>query len=287
MVDASSVPRGRGCGCICQSCSAPLIARQGDVRVWHFAHATSASNVEGVCDYSPLVSIRLMAHQILDDLDKISLPPAPNESRTTPRKAQIESITIDSRFEESTVDAIAMIKDTPLVIYMTYKSRPTPSPLCVPTQKDVGVLGINLDTIWKLLQESDFDQFAGSATKKHSYSDRLLRLLTQDTSAKSWIYHPRQDKRPPQPHGERGSGVKLVSHAPLRHDPARPQSQPEPAKPKKQQNRIRPIPDNTPLMARYVCQNCSETWNAGYDDEKAKSCPICKQRDVSMQGLPG
>ena len=286
-MDAFSVPRGRDCGCICQSCSAPLIARQGDVRVWHFAHATSDSNVEGVCDYSPVVSIRLMAHQILADLDKISLPPAPSESRTTPRKAQIESITIDSRFEESTVDAIATIKDTTLVIYMMYKARPIPSALYAPTHQGAGVLGINLDTIWKLLQESDFDQFEGSATKKHSYCDRLLRLLTQDTSARSWIYHPRQDKRSPQPHGERGSGIKLVSRDPLRQAPVRPQPQPEPLKPKKQQNRVRPIPDNTPLLARYVCQNCSETWIAGYDDEKAKSCPICKQRDVSMQGLPG
>lgn len=269
-VDASSVPRGRGCGCICQSCSAPLLARQGDIRVWHFAHATSDSSANKVCEYSPLVSIRLMAHQILGDLSEISVPPAPNESRTEPRIVPIQSTMIDARFEESAVDAVATIKDTPLVIYMTYKSRPTPSDLHSPTQKNTGVLEIDLDTIWDLLQNSDFDQFEGSAVKKYSYSDRLMRLLTEDTSAKSWIYHPRQDRKP-------NTGVKLVSLDQLRQEAARP---------KQQQERVRPIPDNAPLMATYKCQNCSETWIAGYDDEDAKSCPICKQRNVSSKALP-
>ena len=279
MVDASSVSRGRDCGCICQSCSAPLVARQGDIRVWHFAHATSDSNAEKVCEYSPLVSIRLMAHQILGELDEISLPPAPNESRTEARNAPIQSIMIDTRFEESAVDAIATIKRTSLVIYMTYKSRPIPTALHRPTQKDAGVLEIDLNVIWQLLQNSNFGHVEGRTVENHSSRDMLMRLLLEDTSAKSWIYHPRQDRKSK-------TTVKLVSIDQMRQEPVRPLLQPEPLRSKNQQERTRPPPDSSPLLARYQCQNCSETWIAGYDDENAKSCPICKQRNVSSKALP-
>ena len=36
--DVSEVPRGKACGCFCAECRTPLIARQGEVNVHHFAH---------------------------------------------------------------------------------------------------------------------------------------------------------------------------------------------------------------------------------------------------------
>ena len=36
--DVDAVERGKACGCYCAECSGPLVARQGDVRVHHFAH---------------------------------------------------------------------------------------------------------------------------------------------------------------------------------------------------------------------------------------------------------
>jgi len=279
IVDAYSVRRGRYCDCICPSCSAPLLARQGDVREWHFAHATNDSGAENVCDYSALVSIRLMSHQILADIEEINLPPGPSESRTAPRKAQIESIGVDARFEDSAVDAIAKIKGVPLVLYLAYKSRPMPAALHKPTQKDAGVLEIDLHVVWKLLETSDFDQIEGKTVEKHPSRDKLMRLLVEDTSAKSWIYHPRQHQKPK-------TSVKLVSIDQRRQEPVQPQLHQEPVRPRAQQERTRPRTDNSPLLAKYQCQNCSETWIAGYDDEKAKSCPICKHRKVSIKALP-
>lgn len=40
LVDVSEVDRGKNCNCICPSCKTPLIARQGDIKEWHFAHAS-------------------------------------------------------------------------------------------------------------------------------------------------------------------------------------------------------------------------------------------------------
>jgi len=280
MVDASSVPRGRHCGCVCPSCVTPLIARQGEVREWHFAHATNDSGAEEVCDYSALVSIRLMSHQVLADIEAINLPPGPSESRTASREALIQSVQVDARFEDSTVDAIAKVKGVPLVLFMTYKSRPIPTAVHRPTQKDAGVLEIDLNVIWQLLQTSNLDHVEGKTVEKHSSRDMLMRLLVEDTSAKTWIYHPRQDRKPK-------TGVKLVSIDQLRQDPVRPILQQEPVRPPVRQKRTRPRTDNSPLLAKYACQNCPETWIAGYDDDNARSCPICKHRTVSKHAWPG
>ena len=271
MVDASSVPRGRHCGCVCPSCATPLIARQGEVREWHFAHATNDSEAEGVCDYSALVSIRLMSHQVLADIEAINLPPGPSESRTASREGPIQSVQVDARFEDSAVDAIAKIKGVPLVLFMTYKSRPIPTALHRPTQKDTGVLEIDLNVIWQLLQTSILGHVEAKTAEKHSSRNMLMRLLVEDTSAKIWIYHPRQDRKPK-------TGVKPVSIDQLRQEPVRPQMR---------QRHTRPRTDNSPLLAKYACQNCPETWIAGYDDDNARSCPICKHRTVSRHALPG
>jgi len=270
MVDASSVPRGRHCGCVCPSCATSLIARQGEVREWHFAHATNDSGVEQVCDYSALVSIRLMSHQVLADIETINLPPGPSESRTASREALIQSVQVDARFEDSAVDAIAQIKGVPLVLFMTYKSRPIPTAVRRPTQKDAGVLEIDLNVICQSLQTSNLDHVVGKTVEKHSSRDMLMRLLVEDTSAKNWIYHPRQDQKPK-------TGVKQVSIDQLRQDSARPQVR---------QKRTRPRIDNSPLLAKYGCQNCPETWIAGYDDDNARTCPICKHQTVSKHALP-
>lgn len=42
LVSIEDVPRGLACECACPSCNDPMIARQGDVRAWHFAHASGA-----------------------------------------------------------------------------------------------------------------------------------------------------------------------------------------------------------------------------------------------------
>lgn len=41
-VGIADVKKGRACNCICPSCGKPLVARQGKIRTWHFAHATKS-----------------------------------------------------------------------------------------------------------------------------------------------------------------------------------------------------------------------------------------------------
>lgn len=67
IIDVYAVQRGRGCGCICPSCQTPLIARQGEEKVWHFAHASRNvyDRTAQECDFSFYVSVRFMARQLI------------------------------------------------------------------------------------------------------------------------------------------------------------------------------------------------------------------------------
>ena len=69
---ASEVPRGRACGCRCPACQRPVIARQGEQRRAHFAHA-SRNDSPGTCSETALH--RLCKEVICDSVRKcITLP---------------------------------------------------------------------------------------------------------------------------------------------------------------------------------------------------------------------
>lgn len=60
MVTAREVANGRGCECVCISCGARLKSRQGDIRIWHFAH-----DEETQCQNAPEAAIHRMAKQLI------------------------------------------------------------------------------------------------------------------------------------------------------------------------------------------------------------------------------
>lgn len=69
MVTAREVANGRGCDCICIACGARLKARQGAVRIWHFAHDS-----ESQCQVAAEAAIHYMAKQLISERGEIYLP---------------------------------------------------------------------------------------------------------------------------------------------------------------------------------------------------------------------
>lgn len=63
------VTRGLACECSCPSCGEVVIAKQGEVREWHFAHA---STVE--CSYGAETALHLAAKQLILQHQGISIP---------------------------------------------------------------------------------------------------------------------------------------------------------------------------------------------------------------------
>lgn len=53
LVEVGQVKSGRSCGCVCPSCGQSVIARQGDINQWHFAHDNKgAEPPKSLCEIS-------------------------------------------------------------------------------------------------------------------------------------------------------------------------------------------------------------------------------------------
>jgi hypothetical protein len=69
VVGPDLVQKGLDCGCICAECRLPLIAKQGPIKIWHFAHASG-----GDCPGAVETAIHRMAKQMIIDRRAIYVP---------------------------------------------------------------------------------------------------------------------------------------------------------------------------------------------------------------------
>ena len=70
LVHVDDVPNGLKCGCVCPSCHAPLVARNGgSILAHHFAHSSGTE-----CATGYQTSIHLLAKEIIQDAKRIYLP---------------------------------------------------------------------------------------------------------------------------------------------------------------------------------------------------------------------
>lgn len=64
-----SVENGKACDCTCPACSEPLVSKQGEIKAWHFAHASGHS-----CQEALSASFAAYLAQCLTEMDGILLP---------------------------------------------------------------------------------------------------------------------------------------------------------------------------------------------------------------------
>jgi len=235
-----------------------MIARQGSVREWHFSHEARQGSTEDVCEYSALVSIRLMAHQVLSRADKMRVPSGPLETRSPGRQVTLDSIRVDTDFEGQKVDALALVKGIPLVLYMTHKTRPVPAALLMPADQKAGVLSIDLPSLWRRTQETSGNEFD---------SDTFARALIYEVTPKRWAYHPAQNTQPPISTEVPRQSARRIQEAITTKEPSRPHVG---------------VQDDSPLLSRFRCSQCGATWFAGNSEAGARRCQVCA-RDAGVR----
>lgn len=195
LVDAGSVPAGAQCGCECPACAAPLVARHGAVRDWHFAHASRGvhARTRARCEFSFWVSLRMMARQLLTGSVTLGLPawrdrvddPASGLSVpfvvTEERAVEVEGLVADCRFETTPVDALGFVRGTPLAIYLVHPERSVPDTLKRPGDPRAGVVRIDLTPAERMFGE----------VESGAYKEALHDFLRNDLASKRFVYHPR------------------------------------------------------------------------------------------------
>ena len=201
LVDVYDVPNGKQCGCVCPSCHTPLEARQGNIKIWHFAHASKNvyNKTKNECEYSFYLSVRLMARQLIGKQIKLSLPEYKGTIEfyegilrykqykeflvTKEQDITLDNLEVENTFSGVAVDLIGTIGSFKFVVYFTHPERNVPDNLFNPTDSKCGVIQIALD----LLK----NQFKTANSENKTYHEILTDFLTNDRKSKKWIYHPR------------------------------------------------------------------------------------------------
>lgn len=200
-LDVGDVPRGKACGCICPSCQTPLIARQGDVKEWHFAHASRDvyAQTQQECKYSFYVSVRMMARQIVEESLEFEMPEYASkveksvsgtlkkiEIPFTVTKAQSIRVTkmeIEKLFQNVPVDVCGYVEGTPFVIYFVHPGRNIPPELKIPDDSTCGIVSVSLEKLGQM--------FLNARKDNVTYKEILHDFLTNDPDSKTWVFHPR------------------------------------------------------------------------------------------------
>lgn len=202
LVDVHQVPSGKLCGCICPSCKAPLIARKGTKKVWHFAHDSNSeifNNLEK-CTYSFFVSARMMARQLIGNNLVVTLPKYEihfteeksssdrsvhvSELVTKSRQIQLVDVVLDSEIDGHRFDILGYIEGHALAFLFTHPGRTGFDNLDNFDDSKFGVVEIALDNLT--------DEFRRLQTPNSSYGDILAKYISDNIKSKKWIYHPRQ-----------------------------------------------------------------------------------------------
>ena len=201
LTDVGSVEKGVQCDCICPSCKTPLIARQGEIKEWHFAHQSRSTEqeTEAPCEYSLAVSLRLMIKQLFEEGAVFYLPeykktftvPIPGCFKPYQKtvtisqeaKVQFDNVAIEYRKEEVLFDLVLTKGKHKLFVYITYKGRPFPEKLIHHEQQDA-IIEFNVFALLNAFSEAKMGQ----------YKKILAMFLASSAEGKKWRSHPRENK---------------------------------------------------------------------------------------------
>jgi hypothetical protein len=200
LVSVEDVPRGQDCGCVCPSCNLPLVARMGDVNVWHFAHRArnAGTDVAAPCEYSFFVSVRLMAQQIIAAHPVLALP-AYRDSFTLGRNRlglpwrhyftiteastiRLTDVRTDTRYAEASVDIVGNVSGWDFVVALSHPGRLVPEALRSLEGFKAGALEIRLNALAERFQDQD--------RGNEAFAKVVERFLRDDQDSKHWLFHP-------------------------------------------------------------------------------------------------
>lgn len=92
------VDRGAACGCYCPVCSSPLVAKQGHVKDWHFAHEPGQERVE--CEAGAMNMLRRVMAEAIQGMPPVKLPPFECQVvASSPTKVVVETVRWNAQFE--------------------------------------------------------------------------------------------------------------------------------------------------------------------------------------------
>lgn len=182
LVHVSEVSRGLDCGCICPHCLAALIARQGEIRVAHFAHQGGQP-----CYWARETAIHLLAKEIISRHSALELPEVRSRDRdrvlTGARRISYNRVRVEQRFHDIIPDIIVTTEGGDLIIevFVTNKVRNTKVEKI--RQQKTRAIEVDVRNLRHVLNRTEVES-----------------QIIEETDHKFWLYTPEFDSDlPPSP----------------------------------------------------------------------------------------
>lgn len=196
--EVGDVPRGRACGCICPSCKAGLMARQGDVNEWHFAHDSEPYNrPDRECDVSFESACRLFVIDLLKSgrIPEIGTPALGHGSgisdvRSRPPKSLRGLLFTDSdEYGDVKANVESGGRKYTLEVFIDYPGRVKPGPPRAPDS--TGVLAFPVTEVRR--------RYTSTCGGPQVLAGIVAAIFAETGAGKSWLYHPAMKKTEPPP----------------------------------------------------------------------------------------
>lgn len=181
LIHIKDAVRGLACGCICPSCKDPLVAKKGECKEHHFAHASGAE-----CASALETALHIAAKEILERRREIVLPEVVvgfNSSRTPiqlqdEQKYILDRVSVEARVDQIVPDVVAEIQGETILIeiYVTHRVDSTK----LARIRNLGLSAIEIDL---------------SLTPRNLSIEDIENLIIAGGSHKQWLYNAKVEQR--------------------------------------------------------------------------------------------
>lgn len=172
------VPRGAECGCVCPKCSAPLVARKGDVLQHHFAHLAAEGCGGGALE----TSLHKLAKQVIRESGSVWIPELVvtemgHYERREPARLHAGVVDVEKRLDGVQPDALVTSEDGEVIAVEVYVAH------AVDGEKRRKLAALGLSTI-----EIDLSGYASAVESS------LIREFVLRSAPRFWLFHAREQK---------------------------------------------------------------------------------------------
>ena len=250
LLHISHAERGLACGCVCAQCGQPLIAKQGDVLSWHFAHQSDAA-----CHGAVETALHRAAKQVIADARLVRLPEIRAPSGQIDRRA--EEIPLEDVRQEPThlagvrPDLAARLPDGGELLIEIYVTH------AIDADKHA-----KLTTLRLLSLEIDI------SSVRPATHEQLVNLVLR-AAPRAWAFHPRIVELAIE-EGRRVGALKAVALSPKLMWPTN--WRPPTGKPPTSVPVVRPFPPN---HAHRTALAMLPEFAANLANQDARVCHFC------------
>lgn len=170
MVAIKDAVNGLGCECICPQCRLPLVARQGEVNQWHFAHKGDSDACEGARESAR----HKMAKQIITDAKAVYIPLYSEifGFLTAGELIQLDDPETEQWMDGMRADILAKWNGSPLIIEVAVTHVCEPEKIALVRDRRINCMEIDL------------------ASHFNDADDHELRVMVLKDAPRRWLYHP-------------------------------------------------------------------------------------------------